>query len=169
MTIQNPLVRLQLQQTNRPLDVLLHWRNERLLNLSPPYQRGDVWGTTRRVNFIRSLLLGIPIASVIVNDRFGAEWADDLQFVVIDGKQRCTTLLMFFDGSLRIPCGWLDPRWVETAQELVSWADLSEVGRRKFGNYAMPFSEGRLASIEAEREVFELVNFGGVPQGCSDF
>ena len=162
------LARLQLQQTNRPLDVLLHWRDERHLNLSPPYQRGDVWGTTRRVNFLRSLLMGVPIASVIVNDRFAAEWAAELEIAVIDGKQRCTTILMWFDGLLRIPCEWLDPRWVAVPRDVVSWADLSDVGRRKFANLALPLSEGRLPTVEAEREVFELVNYGGVAQGCSD-
>lgn len=159
---------LHLQQTNRPIEVVRYWRDDHTLELSPPYQRGDVWGQQRRVNFIRSLLLGIPIPSMIINDRFGADWDNDLSIAVIDGKQRMTAILMLFDGELRIPSDWLEPRWVQTPRKLVSWADLTKFGRRMFFNTPLPFSEGRLATLADEQEVFELVNFGGVPQGETD-
>lgn len=162
------LTRLRLQQTNRPLEVLRHWRDEGNLNLSAPYQRGDVWGRTRRVNYIRSLLLGIPMASIIVNDRFAADWSDDLDIAVIDGKQRCTTLLMWLDGELYVPREWLSNTASESCAATVCWDDLTLVTQRKFKQMPLPFSEGQLPDLDAEREVFELVNYGGVPQGEQD-
>ncbi len=36
-------------------------------------------------------------------------------------------------------------------------------------NHGIAFSEGRLPDLESEKEVFELINFGGVPQGENDF
>ena len=91
-----------------------------------------------------------------------------MQYAVIDGKQRCTTLLMMFDGELRIPSAWLDPKWLATPDEDVSWAELSKFGRRQFSYFTLPFAQAQLPTVAMEQEVFELVNFGGVPQGQSD-
>lgn len=156
------ITRLQLSQTNRPVDCVLYWKKEGYLLLDPPYQRGDVWGPTRRRNLIRSIMLGIPIPSIIINDRFRADWSPDAQIAVIDGKQRITTLLKFFNGELTVPGEWFGQ------SGSVSYLDLSEVNRRRFNNHAIPFTEGHLKTLEEEKEVFELVNFGGVPQGEID-
>jgi len=67
------LERLKLSQTNRPMDVIKHWHIDGQLLLDPPYQRGDVWGYKRQANLIRSILLGVPIPSIIINDRWQGE------------------------------------------------------------------------------------------------
>ncbi len=49
------LKKVEFRNTNRSLDVVLFWRKEgpkEGLLLNPPYQRGDVWGRTRRRNLI---------------------------------------------------------------------------------------------------------------------
>ena len=74
------LTRLRLSQTSRPLDVVRFWEKEGVLLLSPPYQRGIVWGETRQRNLIKSILLGIPIPSIIINDRAAASWPDDYNY-----------------------------------------------------------------------------------------
>lgn len=157
------LKRLELFSHNRPLDVLMHWSKNGDLLLNPPYQRGDVWGPTRRINLIKSLLTQIPIPSIIVNDRFRAKWkGKDWQFAVIDGKQRITTILMFLNSEFGVPGEWFD-----MPQEVL-FRDLDIVVQRGFRNRTIAISEGVLESIEDEKTVFELVNFGGVPQGESD-
>ena len=159
------LPELQLQQTNRPMCVVQHWLETDSLELSPPYQRGDVWGYKRRVNFIRSLLMGVPIPSVIINDRLSADFIGDKpqHYAVIDGKQRLTTIKMFVKGTLLVPGEWFD-----LGYRLASFDNLSRSQQRRFENHPMPFSEGRLKTIEREQEVFELVNFGGLRQGEVD-
>lgn len=161
-SIVRPLSRLRLSTTNRPLDVIRHWRNEGMLYLDPPYQRGDVWGEERRVNLIRSVLLGVPIPSIVVNDRLGAEWVDDYRLAVIDGRQRCQTVLMFMDSDLAIPGSWVG------MSGDVLFSELPIERQRGIRNHAMGFCEGHLETIEQEHEVFELINFGGVPQGEAD-
>ncbi len=157
-----PLERLRLSQTNRPVDVLEHWRENRYLELNPPYQRGEVWGLIRKRNLIRSILLGLPIPSIIINNRFDAGWGDG-ELAVIDGKQRITAILGFLDGKLGVP-----GEWFGVDSELVFYPDLPPVNQRRFRNCGIAVCEGQLRSIEEEQEVFELVNFGGVPQGCVD-
>lgn len=156
------LERLRLSQTNRPVEVIAYWHKEKGMDLSPPYQRGDVWGKTRQRNLIRSILLGIPIPSIVINDRASAGWSDTISCAVIDGKQRITAILAFLQDRLRVPGEWFN------MPGDVLFSDLSEATRRRFRCNPIPFTEGQLPSLEAEREVFELVNFGGVPQGGKD-
>jgi hypothetical protein len=158
------LERLRLSSTHRPCDVILYWSEKDHLLLSPPYQRGLVWGHKRKVNLIRSLLLGVPIPSIVVNDRFAAGWGEEI--AVIDGKQRMTTLLEWFKGTLGVPAEWFGV--VGDENGLVHFPYLPLPIQRHLKNYPLPFTEAQLPSLEAEREVFDLINFGGVPQGESD-
>ena len=161
--MKNELNRLRISQTSRPLDVVRFWSKEGDLLLSPPYQRGDVWGIKRQRNLIKSILLGIPIPSIIVNDRGSACWDGDYRIAVIDGKQRITAILKFLNDELSV-----HGEWFGMENEFVIYSQLPIPRQRGIKNHPIPFSEGQLATIEDEREVFDLVNFGGVQQGESD-
>lgn len=143
------------------MGVFAYWKREGFLELNPPYQRGDVWGTTRRQNLIRSILIGVPIPSVIINDRFSADWGECM--AVIDGKQRITTLLMFLESELKVPAAWFGIEGDE-----ITFEELPIARQRGIRCMPMPVSEGQLSSITEEEHVFELVNYGGVPQGQTD-
>lgn len=155
--------RLELQNTNRPIDVIKHWIDNDYLELNPPYQRGDVWGPVRRKNLIRSIQLGIPIPSIVINDRFHAGWGLEGKIVVIDGKQRVTTIGMFLKDELTVPGAWFG---IDAPS--VKFSELPKPEQRHLSFCSLPFSEGTLKTLEDEQKVFELVNFGGVPQGESD-
>lgn len=60
------------------------------LNLTPSYQRGDVWSGSDRSALIESILRGIPLPSIILLKKKGKEPHE-----VVDGKQRLTTILRF--------------------------------------------------------------------------
>jgi uncharacterized protein with ParB-like and HNH nuclease domain len=168
-----PLKRLSLQQLNRPLDCIQIWGRDNRLLLDTPYQRGDVWGPVRQRNLIRSILMGIPIPSIITNDRSrSGTWpADEMwKFAVIDGKQRLTAILKFLNDELYVPAEWFLQDQVEwtTFMTVVKFSDLKIAQQRRIQNTPIIFSEGSLRTIEEEMEVFELVNYGGVPQGETD-
>jgi hypothetical protein len=61
------------------------------LNLTPSYQRGDVWGSTARQMLIESILRGIPLPSVILLKPKDPSQPHE----VVDGKQRLTAILRF--------------------------------------------------------------------------
>lgn len=67
------------------------------LNLSPSYQRGDVWPTKDAQLLIESILRGIPLPSVIILK----PQDDDKPFEVVDGKQRLTAILRFIGSHPR--------------------------------------------------------------------
>ncbi|MCU0427001.1 MAG: DUF262 domain-containing protein [Candidatus Kapabacteria bacterium] len=60
----------------------------------PEYQRELKWSEKFRVSFIESLLLGIPIAPLLIAQ------LDDGRLEIIDGTQRTRTLLEFFKNRL---------------------------------------------------------------------
>ncbi len=59
-------------------------------NLTPSYQRGDVWGNGDRQSLMESILRGVPLPSIILL-RTGPSSPHE----VVDGKQRLTTILRF--------------------------------------------------------------------------
>lgn len=61
------------------------------LNLSPSYQRGDVWPNSDAQMLIESILRGIPLPSLIILKPN----TSDAPFEVVDGKQRLTAILRF--------------------------------------------------------------------------
>jgi len=65
------------------------------LQLDPAYQRRNVWQANSKSQFVESLLLGIPIPQILLASRAGQKNS----FLVLDGKQRLTTIKEFIDGS----------------------------------------------------------------------
>lgn len=66
------------------------------LNLTPSYQRGDVWRTGDRQALIESILRGIPLPSLILLRTQGLTTHE-----VVDGKQRLTAILRFVGAHPR--------------------------------------------------------------------
>lgn len=64
------------------------------LQLDPEYQRRNVWAAKAKSQFIESLLLGIPIPQILLASRAGQKNV----FLVLDGKQRLSTIKEFLDG-----------------------------------------------------------------------
>lgn len=60
------------------------------LDLNPSYQRSAVWSNKESVALIDSVLRGIPLPSIILNER-----RDDDVAEIVDGKQRLTAILRF--------------------------------------------------------------------------
>jgi hypothetical protein len=62
----------------------------------PLWQRkGDAWSLTKKRNLVRSILVGIPLPTMIVHRR------NDGVMEVIDGRQRLTTLGLFADDKFK--------------------------------------------------------------------
>lgn len=164
-----PVVRLI--PYNFTLDHYVVLREKGMLDLSAPYQRGDVWGITRQRNLIRSVIMGVPFGSIVVNNRAKMSGYRDTTQAVIDGKQRITALLAWIDGDLSVPASWFPEQYIGGSVETEDGPYVTS--RHLAPHYAtnmvsVPTLEAQLPSVEAEWEVFELINFGGVPQGSTD-
>lgn len=183
MQTSQPLRRLSMPVQNRAVSWIVHGTepgSPDAFDVNQPYQRGYVWSVTRKQKLIRSLLEGVPIPSIIVNDRFSAKfthpgydqercWAT----AVIDGKQRIAAIAGFANGEYAIPASWPEEDWAATTADTddgpyVFWSGLSLPARRFFSNLPLGVSVGQFKTLADEKEIFDRVNFGGVAQGGSD-
>jgi hypothetical protein len=168
----------QVNNTNRSVDFFL-LRNEDgsdNFDMDQPYQRGVVWGLRRKQNLIKSMLMGIPIPAIVVNNRFGAGfkhpgydqdrlWA----YSIVDGKQRVSTIRQFIDGKFPIPYRWFrDDEVAQNPCAALRYTHLTLPEQRHFRNVPLSVAEGQFPTLAMEEELFNLVNFGGLAQGEVD-
>lgn len=192
MATPAPLAEIRLTNSARTIDHWVRdWDDEDPFILDAPYQRGSVWDTERRRNLIRSLLLGLPCGSIVVAN---IGYSDAKCFRVVDGKQRVEALRAFFRDEFTVPGWWFATEWLsdESARDReVVASDLSRSGNRRLRNRTLGELEFNSAvewaaekpagadrwptrdrtpeqMLQAEAEVYLLVNFGGVDQTDED-
>lgn len=166
------LPRTSLTVTNRPIEFLSHYLDQ--LDMNPPYQRGVVWGLERKRALWFSLLSGIPIPAVVINDRLSAGFPDAGDeaaswFSIVDGKQRISAITGFLLGEFSLDGSWFSH--IESRGPMAGWvfhSDLDLATQRGLKHLTIGVCEGQMNSLDAERELFELVNFGGLAQGDVD-
>ncbi len=173
-----PLIHTSMSPTNKPLDGFVHNYTTGRLLLDPPYQRGDAWTDDQRGNLIRSLLMGVPIPAVVLNKRLTSAWEAVNGFspyndAVIDGKQRILTVARWFASEFAVPASWFRPDWLAEpvdliARPMVTFADLSDKGRRSFENFSLACVQAHVDTVEREAEIYLLVNGAGTAQTDSD-
>jgi hypothetical protein len=171
-----PLDRLHRNAYHLNVTSLVNWVEAHYVDFSPPYQRQAVWGVRRRRRLIMSLMRQLAVGGITVNKR-GPGFGTGMQspvYAVIDGKQRWQTLMMFMTDGLLVPRSWWETNELTEAYEetedgpYVRFSQLSQRGQWRFEGLAIPFDEVHLPSLEAEKEVFRLLNTGGLAQGEED-
>lgn len=112
------------------------------LNLTPSYQRGDVWTTNDRQALIESVLRGIPLPSIILREVGPSDPQE-----VVDGKQRLTALLRFVGSH-------------PAALEKVQAADARHPGHDLMKNFKEDYPKFKRAwkSLEGENLTAALEN-----------
>ena len=182
-----PLVELRTRQTARPLSWFEHLADgdESELDVDQPYQRGDVWDDNRRRLLIRSLMQGVPIGAFVVNDRFAAKFHEpaygpvrpaanrNWSVAIIDGKQRFTTFVRWLRSELTVPASWIPASEILHMEDGVDGPHVRLSGLvryqgRRFGNIPVSVVEAVVQTLDEERGIFDLINFGGVAQGETD-
>lgn len=88
--------KLVIHKADRALFQFANWHKQGKLILDPTWQRKYVWDTKRASKLIESFLLDVPIPVVYL-----AKNHED-RYEVIDGVQRLTSILEFFDGKFAI-------------------------------------------------------------------
>lgn len=151
------------------------------MEMDPPYQRDHVWTVEQRRELIKSWIMGIPVGIVIINLRDNAGWREqtgdifhglnDKVYACVDGKQRIETARWWFEGQLPVPADWFEPEHVERTgefgsdREFVTYRDLTLPQQRHQGHsFQLPVAEAQLPTVQAEAELFLLVNGGGTAQ-----
>ena len=145
--------------------------------IDPPYQRGPRWSTDQRIDLMRSWLQGAPIPAVVLNERCHAAWRRDdpqmqINYAVVDGRQRLETALAWQDGRLAIPASWLPADWVHTIEHTDDGPYVRATGlhqpRRIARVMELPCVRAQVGTVAAEAALYPLVNGAGTPQSTRD-
>ncbi|WP_096085492.1 DUF262 domain-containing protein [Agaribacterium haliotis] len=133
------------------IDYIVSQFNEGLFFI-PEYQREFIWLDQHRINFIESILLGLPIPMMFVAD------LEDGRLEIVDGAQRIQTLEQFTNDDLVLKELKLLP-----ALNGFKYSDLPTAQQRKFATKAL-----RLIVLEdstslgRRQEIFNRINTGAV-------
>jgi hypothetical protein len=77
-------------------------RGDSTLEISPKFQRRPVWLRKERGSLMDTICSGLPFPEVYIQVVTDAA-AGTQRFVVVDGQQRITSILMFIDGLITLP------------------------------------------------------------------
>lgn len=134
--------------------------NEGDLILDAPYQRDSVWSTEQQVELVKSIITGVPVPGIVLNDREGV-------YVAVGGRQRLEAVAKWHNGELAVPADWFHHNELtESAQwrTTVTIDDLTKATRTTL-RLEMVLA-AHIARIPAEEEpaLFLTLNTAGVPQ-----
>ncbi len=87
-----------LYNTDWTVETLIRQVEKSAIDLNPSFQRRDAWTKKRKSQFIESILLNFPVPPLTL-----AEKSNTKSFIVVDGKQRLTTLSQFFGQMVGSP------------------------------------------------------------------
>ena len=100
-----PFTRTPSYQVNVPLTHLQKTIDDFILNdglnVSPDFQRHHVWDIGKREAFIEFILRGGSSSKTLYFNHPGWRHSHVGEFVIVDGKQRLTSLLMFLNNEIR--------------------------------------------------------------------
>ncbi len=146
-------------------------------DISPEYQRGSVWTEDQRIALVRSWLMGVPIPSIVINDRLTGSWPRTDKgpeggycYAVIDGRQRIETAMAWIRDGFAVPASWFPQEDVEATEktedgDYVRYSGLTLATRRRQGMlFMLPTVEAKVATLEEEAELYLLLNGAGTPQ-----
>jgi hypothetical protein len=103
--------------------MLFDYVERKLLDLQPAWQRKDVWSPAKNKKLIESIMLGIPLPSIIIHRHDG-------KMAIIDGKQRLTAIVKFMRNSFSLSRYTVPPEH-----------RLSECSGAKYSNGRKAFSD----------------------------
>ena len=126
-------------------------RKPPMLDLTPPFQRDLVWTTKQKSELIESIIMGIPIPAFYVKEN--AEGV----YIVVDGKQRLSTLFDFIDNKFK-----LDKLSIMKDHLKMTFDDLTPIEQNKIEDYTLTINVIKApTSDRVTFDLFDRVNRGG--------
>lgn len=128
-------------------------RADASLQISPKFQRRPVWLEPERAELISTILLRLPFPEVYIQSVLDTTTGQE-QYVVVDGQQRITSILMFIDNEVPLPN---NDYW-----QGQYFRDLDEDQKQAFWNYKLVV-RGLSETNDAEiRDLFVRLNTNNV-------
>jgi hypothetical protein len=154
----------QLSKENKPLTIeyLSTMINKGLLEISPEYQRGNIWPDNRKRALIDSVRKNYPIGSLILAKKppFNLDEAEADRFDCVDGQQRLTTLKEFVEGApwtmrsnVKTLLGGSESSWVP-------YTELTQRQQAQLDTYLIDCCQLSNLSESQANDIFARINLG---------
>ncbi|TPJ20857.1 DUF262 domain-containing protein [Mesorhizobium sp. B2-7-2] len=131
------------------------WFNKAYQNgelvLAAPYQRNPVWTPIQQAYLIDTILLGLPIPELYMQD-LGNESGEE-KHIVVDGQQRIRAVLDFLNGEIALDGGEVARAWRGLYFEQLGAAEKKTIFQYKFVVRVLP----NMAEEEV-RKIFARLN-----------
>jgi hypothetical protein len=144
---------------------IISWFRDRYregtLEIKPPFQRKPVWVAKQKSYLIESILLGLPVPEVYVQQAVSDE--GDTNYAIVDGQQRIRTILQFI-GVDEDPDEQQHNKFALDRLERESYwynkrfADLTSDEKRSFYGYKIAVRTLNTNSDEEVRDMFRRLN-----------
>jgi hypothetical protein len=121
------------------------------LELSPPFQRNPVWTDVQKAYLIDTILHGLPIPELYMQDLVDSSGAE--RHVVVDGQQRVRAVLDFIRGSYVLTGDDVTASWRGLTFEQLSADEKKAIFAYKFVVRVLPSLDE-----EALRRIFARLN-----------
>lgn len=126
------------------------WTNEEL-ELKAPFQRNPVWTDIQKAYLIDTILHGLPIPELYMQDSGNEEGEE--QHIVVDGQQRIRAVLDFLTGKLKLEGDDITPRWSGLSFEELEPNEKKAIFNYKFVVRILPSMDD-----ESLRKIFTRLN-----------
>jgi hypothetical protein len=149
---------LQIAKVERSIyDLYRSWK-QKVLRLDPELAREIVWDEARQSQLIESVLARIPLPAFYLSEE------SEAQTIVIDGRQRLTTIFRFLENNLALSSLALMPELSGKR-----FTDLEGKLQRRFETTALTCFVLQPGTDSAVKfHLFERLNLGGVPLNAQE-
>ena len=134
----------------------LQWNKRDELTLSPEFQRRPVWQTSARSYLIDTIIRGLPVPPIYLQEGIIAKNQSVIREVV-DGQQRLRAVFDFVGGTLKIR------KTHNPALAGKSFVDLSTADQEKFLRYAFSVNLIEQATLSDILDIFARINSYTIP------
>ncbi|MCM1003354.1 MAG: DUF262 domain-containing protein [Candidatus Gastranaerophilales bacterium] len=127
------------------------YEDKKEILMDPDFQRGCVWTTKQKRELIESILMGIKLPSF-----YFAERKTDGKKIVVDGKQRLSTLFDFLNGEFSLS----NLNIIKEAKG--KFSDLDGTQQSKIEDYQLEINVIKASTPERVMlDIFDRINRGG--------
>lgn len=152
----------------KPLKMFYNEYKVNQYNLSPEFQRDEVWNPQEKSYLIDTIMKGLPIPTIYIatmSKKYGS------QYIVVDGKQRLLSIIAFLEGKITLPNDFDKDDLGYSKMNCCTYAQLNEMQEsdsrvqeflNRFNDYTLPMVHINEPSDEIIKDIFDRLNRGRV-------
>ncbi len=147
---------MKYNSSEHPLSWFRDRYRENTLKIKPPYQRKPVWAARQKCYLIESILMGLPVPEIYIQQTTSVE--GDTEYAIVDGQQRIRTVLQFVGSETDPEVQEFNKFILDKLEDTSKWknmsfAELEDDEKKTFYGYKFAV---RYLNTEDDNEVRDM-------------